>query len=240
VIDLHCHLLPEIDDGPQDIEEALALSKLAAENGVQWAAVTPHIRPGRWNNDSEVIQNSLQAFRSELRLHGIPLNLTMAAEVRICGEFLNLLAENRIPFLGNFEGQRVLLLEFPSSHIPVGTEKLFHWLISQNIKPLIAHPERNKTFMHDPSKLIPYIKLGCLFQVTAGSLIGQFGPGANKLAIDLLEANLITILASDTHNIRHRPPNLMLGYEAARQRIGKTKAWQLVYDTPSKIIRSSC
>lgn len=238
MIDLHCHLLPGIDDGPETLDEAVCLAKQMAEGGVTHAVVTPHIHYGRWDNTPEIIKKSLNELQQGIELEGIPLTLGYAAEVRIDVDVLAAVPQGNIPFLGVYQGKRVMLLELPHSNIPMGTEQIVQWLLKQNILPMIAHPERNKDVMRRYEKLASLVELGCLFQVTAGSLVGQFGNAAQEIAERMLNAGLVTILASDAHHIQRRPANLGEGYQAAASLVGEHEAMSLVKDRPLAIASS--
>lgn len=238
MVDIHCHLLPGIDDGPDTLEQALELCRMAVSAGISHVVTTPHIHPGRYENDLKGINQVLQDFRAELLRHDIPLNLSAAAEVRIGPEILGMVADNRVPFLGEWQGKRVMLLELPHSQVPVGSDKLVRWLVQRNILPMIAHPERNKDVMRDLSKLHPFVEMGCLFQVTAGSVAGRFGEAAQERAHELLEKGWVTVLASDAHNAGPRPPLLTEGREAAAAIVGEARSWELVRDNPAEIVRS--
>ncbi len=236
MIDIHCHLLPGIDDGPPDMEAALELARQALADGVTHAVVTPHIHHGRWENSITGIQQGVAQFRQALREAAIPLALGYAGEVRIGPEILSMLPAKQIPFLGSWEGKQVMLLEMPHSHILPGTDKIVAWLLKQNVLPMIAHPERNKDVMRKPEKLKPLIEMGCLFQVTAGSVAGQFGEAAQERAEELLEQGVVTVLASDAHHVGRRPVNLSVGRDAAARLIGAEAAKILVHDNPLKIV----
>ncbi len=238
MLDLHCHLLPEVDDGPASMDEALALCQLALDNGITHAVVTPHIHPGRYANDRESIARAVAGLRQALAGAGIPLQLGMAAEVRLDTEVLPLVMQDRVPFLGEWQGRRVMLLEFPHSHIPPGTDRLVTWLLKQNVLPLIAHPERNKDVMRDLNKIRPFVDMGCLLQVTAGALAGRFGELAEERAVAIVSAGWATILASDAHNLKARPPELREGLAVATELLGEAQARALVYDRPWQIAAS--
>ncbi len=236
MIDIHCHLLPGIDDGPKSLRDSLKLARQAVANDVTHAVVTPHIYHGRWDNSLQVIAEATDELRKALAQSGIPLTLGFAAEIRIGAEIMTMLSEGEIPFLGSWQGQRVMLLEMPHSHILPGTEKIVVWLLKHGVLPMIAHPERNKDVMRKLSKLQPLIDLGCLFQVTAGSVVGQFGELAMQRAKELLDMGVVTVLASDAHHSKRRPVNLNAGHLAAEKFIGKAIAKALVYDNPLKIV----
>ena len=237
MIDLHCHLLPGIDDGPDTLEEALALARIAVANGITHSVVTPHIHPGRWENDAAIIQRNLDTFRAAIDAAGIPLELGFAGEVRLGAEVLMMVQGGEIPFYGEYEGRKVFLLELPHSHVPPGSDKLITWLLDQGILPMIAHPERNKEVMRRFEKIEPFVAQGCLLQVTAGSVAGQFGEVAQATAWRLLEKGYVTILASDAHNAQRRPPELTHGRDAAAEIVGAQLAEEMVTSRPWELVK---
>jgi len=236
MIDLHCHLLPGIDDGPESLDEAIALAAHAVKSGITYAVVTPHVHIGRYENDLPSIRRDLAKFQAELDSLKIPLRLGLGGEVRLGAEVMDLVAESRIPFLGERDGYRIMLLEFPHGHIPVGADKFVAWLLKNRIRPLIAHPERNGEIMDDVNKLTPFVTMGCMLQLTAGSVEGRFGEPARERAVDLLRRGWVSVLASDAHNLEHRPPELEPGRRAAEEIVGERESWRLVRETPRSIL----
>jgi protein-tyrosine phosphatase len=239
MIDLHCHLLPGIDDGPETLEEALEMARIAVANGIEAAHVTPHLQPGRWDNDQPKIAAAVEAYRAALAQAGIPLEIGFAAEVRLDYEILPLIEAGRVPFLGTLEGFQVMLLEFPHSHVPVGADKFVAWLLERNIRPMIAHPERNKDLMRDPARLAPFVEQGCLLQVTADAVAGGFGELSATRAREFLERGWVTVLASDAHDTTDRPPRIAPGRDAAAKIVGEEEAWRLTQGTPLSIVRGT-
>ena len=237
MIDLHCHLLPGIDDGPETLEQALELARIAVANGITHSVVTPHIHPGRYENDRVSIEASLAAFRGAIEEAGIPLQLGYAGEVRLGAEVLMMVLQGQVPFYGEKDGKKVFLLELPHSHVPPGSDKLIRWLLDQDILPMIAHPERNKYIMRKLDKIQPFVEMGCLFQLTASSIAGLFGDQALDTARALLEKGCITILASDAHNATHRPPQLAHGRDAAAEIVGIEMAEAMVTSRPGELVR---
>ena len=235
MIDLHNHLLPGIDDGAPDLEQALALARIAVADGISHMVCTPHIHPGRYDNTPASIASALQQLRQGLQQENIPLQIASAAEVRFGVEIMSMVAEQSLPLLGEWQGKQVLLLEFPHSEVPHNAERLTAWLIQRHITPMIAHPERNKGLMAHPGRLKDFLKQGCLLQVTAGAVAGRFGPRAQQLAEALLKHGHVTLLASDAHNREHRPPVLSEGLASAAALIGDQAAEKLVKDNPWQI-----
>ncbi|SDU08062.1 tyrosine-protein phosphatase [Halopseudomonas salegens] len=238
MIDLHNHLLPGIDDGAPDLLTALKLARIAEQDGITHMVCTPHIHPGRYDNSPAIIGPTLALLQQALQDEGIQLQLASAAEVRFGVEIMAQHANGELPFLGQWQGKQVLLLEFPHSEIPFGAERLTDWLLQRDIIPMIAHPERNKGLMRQPSKLKPLLSQGCLLQITAGAVVGRFGDNARALATQLLKENRVTLLATDAHNLTHRPPVLSEGLAAAAALIGDSAAQQLVKDNPWQIAAS--
>jgi protein-tyrosine phosphatase len=236
VIDLHCHLLPGIDDGPEDLKTSLQLARHAVAAGIRISMVTPHMHAGRYENRAASIRLAAQEFQTVLDAEGIALRIHAAAEVRADHDVLRWVAEGQVPFLGTWRGERVMLLELPHSHVPIGADKLVEWLLKQGIRPMIAHPERNKDIMRSVDKLLPFVRLGCPLQVTAGAVAGAFGEAARVRAVDLLGRGWVTVLASDAHNLEVRPPELEPGRAAAAVIVGEAESWNLVRHRPAEIM----
>lgn len=235
MVDVHCHLLPAMDDGAQTEEEAIALARAAYNNGIRRLIVTPHLHVGRYDNTKNKIEEKLTLFKKSLQANGIEMQVGMAAEVRLSIEILSLLEKREIPFLGTWKNKNVLLLEMPHSHILQGTDKLIRWLLDRDILPMIAHPERNADIVRKFEKIYPFVEMGCLLQITSSSITGQFKSAIESVAMQLLEKGWVTVIASDAHNLSHRPPNLAEGWQAASRIVGEKAAWQLVSENPKKL-----
>ncbi|HEX2826108.1 MAG TPA: CpsB/CapC family capsule biosynthesis tyrosine phosphatase [Burkholderiales bacterium] len=236
MIDLHCHYLPGIDDGAQTLEESLDLARAAVSAGITTAVMTPHVHPGRYENNASSIAKLAAAFQRVLAHKQIPLAVRAGGEVRISADIIQMVEDQEIPFLGVSNGYRIMLLEFPHSHLLLGADKLVKWLLARRIRPLIAHPERNKEVMRSVDKIAPFVDMGCLLQLTGGSIIGHFGKPAQDCAQVLLERGWAHVVATDAHNLKHRPPNLDLAYAALVEMGGEALAQRLTRETPSKLI----
>ena len=131
-----------------------------------------------------------------------------------------------------------MLLEFPHSHIPPGAEPLVKKLLDLKVRPIIAHPERNKDVIRRRAKIEPFIEMGCFLQLTASAVAGRFGEGSYERAIELLESDAFMVLATDAHNLKGRDPDLHQGFEAAGEIIGAKAARKLVFDNPMAIVHT--
>lgn len=236
MIDLHCHLLPGIDDGPDTLQESLELCRMAVADGISHAIVTPHIHPGRWENTRQSIEQACSQLQQNIEQQGIALKLGFAAEVRLSDQIMQQVANKEIPFYGVVDGYQIMLLEFPHGYIIPGSDKLVAWLLQRNIRPLIAHPERNRQVMKDLDQLIPFLDAGCWLQLTAGSLLGDFGEAAQTAAQKLLQNNDVKVVASDAHNTRARPPVLSKAFKWIAEHYDAARAEQLMLHAPLAIV----
>lgn len=235
MIDLHCHILPGIDDGAANIAESIALLRLAAADGITHMVATPHINPGYFDNSRVTINNSLAQLRAAIETEQLHIAITAAAEIRVTADLMLAVEKNQLPFLGSWQGNKVLLLEMPPSHIPPGSDKLIKWLNQKGITSMIAHPERNRDVQSNPLILEPFKRLGCLFQLTASSLLGDLGERHQVTARQLVQNRLYHIMASDCHNVSRRPPRLTNSLNEVIKLTDAEYARTLVNDNPQLI-----
>ncbi len=236
MIDLHTHFLHGIDDGAQTLEESLGLARASVADGVTVCAMTPHIHPGRFENFKSRLSLQVEAFRAALKHHNIPLRITLGAEVRLSIESLEQVLSGEVPFLGRVGGCHIMLLEFPHQTLPLGSMQFINKLLSLNIRPLIAHPERNKAVMADPRRVQPFLDAGCWLQVTAGAIVGDFGETAKKVALQLMDNDQVHLIASDAHNLGARAPSMGLARTALTKRYGAAATQLLVRDRAASIL----
>lgn len=236
MIDLHCHYLPFVDDGPVSVQQAVDLVALSLSRGISHAVLTPHFYPGVWNNTLETLRPGFDAFVRLLAQSELDMHLTLAGEVRLHPECLDMAAHGTLPTLGVWEGDRVVLLELPDGQIPVGADAAVSLLRSRGYRPMIAHPERNKDVMADYRRMKPFVDAGCLLQLTAASVIGGFGASAQRAALQLLDVGAVAVIATDAHNVAHRPPLLAEARAALLARYGAQVAEELTLTTPARIL----
>lgn len=239
MIDIHSHILPGIDDGARTLDEALDMLRIAIDQGVTTQVLTPHIHIGRFNNTKQHIEQEFTKFKDQVDAANLNIKLLLGAECRIGPEVMQLVNNNAIPWLGEYEDQKTFLLEFPRTEIPFGSDNLVKWLLSKNCLPIIVHPERNTTFLNNRNKLQTFIDLGCPLQITASSITGKFGSDVQQMCEELLIAEQITAIASDCHNLKGRTPDLLTGLEKARSIIGTEKSNLLVTDKPEVLINNN-
>jgi protein-tyrosine phosphatase len=238
MIDLHCHLLPGIDDGPKTEEDALELAHIASVNGITHAIVTPHIIPGRYDNTLHSIKTVFSGYYKRVKQENNSLQLGMAAEIRIDPIIKNMVETDSVPFLGEDNGFNIVLLEFPHDVLPPGSIEMVEWLLKRHIRPMIAHPERNQAVIRKFNVIEPFVKSGCLLQITSGSLSGVFGNEPKKTAKKLLKKGWVNVIASDAHNNHKRKPEIEPGRQIAEKIVGVTESWAMVRGRPQVYTRN--
>ncbi len=233
MIDLHCHLLPGIDDGAPDLDTALAMARMASADGITTCACTPHIHPGRYDNEAVGIARARDEFAGALADAGVELELTLGADARITPEMLPDLRSGRIPTL---HGSRYFLCE-PSHHVPLpGLPALVQRLLAAGYVPVITHPERLRYIDTHYQQFLDAARMGAWVQLTAGALTGRFGSRPQAAAQRLLQDGVVHLLATDAHNTGNRAPLLAEGREAAAQLVGEEESWRLVRERPQAVL----
>ncbi|ALV21546.1 tyrosine-protein phosphatase [Carnobacterium antarcticum] len=233
MIDLHCHILPGIDDGAKTMDDSLAMAHAAVAEGITHILATPHYKNGRWDNEKIDILRDVENLQNELNNRDIPLTVFPGQEVRIIGELIEDIQRNKIQFID--ETNQYLLIEFPTATIPAFTDSLFFSLQTKGITPIIVHPERNHAILNDSNKLLTLIEKGALAQLTAGSYVGTFGKKTQKLSKQLIEAGLVHFIASDAHNVQSRTFHLKEAYEKLEKEFDKKKVQQFKQTTKDLI-----
>jgi len=239
MIDIHSHILPNIDDGARNTEEALDMLRMAVDNGVTTQVLTPHIHQGRFDNTKHGIEQKFSQFIENVDAANISIKLLLGAELRIGPEIMTMINNDQVPWLGECQQQNTFLLEFPRNDIPFGSDNLVRWVLSKNCLPIIVHPERNRTFINHPEKLQVFIDLGCPIQITACSLTGRFGDDVQKFSEQLLIDEKVSAIASDCHNLKGRTPDLQAGFEHAKSIVGEQQASTLVNLIPNTLIHNN-
>src|SRR5690606_29865623 len=167
---------------------------------------------------------------------GIDLKVLLGGEVRLHPDALDLLVADDLPVIGMIGADRLVLLEFPDGQLPAGAEVACRYFADRGLARLLAHPGRHQEVMRDPQRIQPFVDSGCLLQVTAASVVGRFGPQALQAAHQLLAKGLVAVVATDSHNLLHRPPILNEAREAIAKLYGSGLAHRLTEETPAAII----
>jgi protein-tyrosine phosphatase len=211
VIDLHCHVLPGIDDGPETIEGSVALARAAAAAGTRTLVATPHVS-SRYHNDAATIAQLVDELNVRLASEGVPLEVLPGAEIAIASVVE--IESRQLPRLGLGGGQW-LLMEPPFTPIVTGLENILSSLQREGHRILLAHPERCPAFHRDPAMLESLVASGVITSITAGSLVGRFGGEVRRFAVGLVRDGMVHNVASDAHDPTQRPPGMAAELEHA-------------------------
>jgi protein-tyrosine phosphatase len=229
VIDLHAHVLPGLDHGPRDWDEAVAMCRIAVADGIRTLAATPHVS-GEFPNRAEHIEAAVAKLRRRLAAEGVPLEVVAGGDYRARPD---LGPDNVLTLGGN---GRYFLLEFPYEALPPHADDFVRMLVGRGLTPIVTHPERTASLQREWSALGPLVGEGALVQVTAGSLLGHFGPAAAAVATRLLREGWVHLLASDAHWSHERVPHLAEGRDAAARIVGAQAAAALVEAHPRAVL----
>ena len=196
MIDIHNHLLPELDDGPQTQKETLEICKEAEKYDIHKIVATPHYWEGKYIPKGDFVRKKIQEINNKLNEKEIQVEILPGHEVFITENILEKIKEEDILFIND---SKYILLEIPMDHLPDYLDQLFYDLSVLGYKPIIAHPERNKEVIKNPDILYKWVKEGIIFQLNAGSLFGVYGADVKKTALELVDNYLVQVIASDCH-----------------------------------------
>lgn len=235
MIDLHSHILPGIDDGAKTLDVSLEMARIAVADGITVMACTPHIYPGMYMNDGPGIDTARKLLQDELDEAGIALKLVLGADVHLVPGLLDGLRSGIVPTI---HASRYFLLEPSHTTPPPRLEESVFNLVAAGYTPIITHPER-LTWVEDHYPMFKrLISQGAWMQVTAGALLGNFGPRAKLWSERFVGEGHTHILATDAHSAGRRSPQLTPALSVAEQLIGATEARRLVYDRPLAILEN--
>ena len=221
MLDLHCHILPGVDDGPKDWEMSLEMAKAAVDEGITHILATPHHMNRHWINSKSEVLMLVNELQQRIDNENIPLTIFPGQEVRLHGEILQNIQKDEICFID--ELNQYILIEFPTATVPDYADRLFYEMQSAGITPVIVHPERNHAILKDPSILYEFVSRDILTQLTAASYLGLFGKEIEKLSTQLIEHNLVHFLASDAHNVTSRNFYMKEAFKKLEKEYGKEK-----------------
>lgn len=219
MIDIHCHILPGIDDGSADMASSLEMAKMAARDGIRTIIATPHL--GSVEYPKQKLLETLAHLNTELKNQQIPITVLFGAEVQ---------SHIALQVMDNFclAGSSFMLVEFPHTYLPADVENLIYDLVTNKITPIIAHPERNSQVAREPWLLTSLIELGAKIQLTAESITGEQGITARQCSDYLLQNKQVHYIGTDSHSPGFRKPILSKAVKQASKIIGKSEAQKLV------------
>ena len=230
MIDIHCHLLPEVDDGPKSWEMAVEMCRMAVADGITHSVATPHAND-RYAYDRVYLCGLLEQLKQKV---GPELQLTLGCDFHLSFENLERVLEH--PHTYTIGETNYLLIELSNYSVPTQLAECFTRLGDRGLTPILTHPERNPILQQTPQRILEWAEQGCLMQVTASALTGFWGERPEIVARWLLERSAVHVLSSDAHDTKRRVPNLAVGYAAAEKIVGAAYAEALVEGNPGAIV----
>jgi protein-tyrosine phosphatase len=227
VVDIHCHILPGIDDGARTLEESVAMARMAAASGTTDIVATPHAN-NRYVYDEAVVEEKLAALRAAL---GGAIRLHRGCDFHLTPE--NIRDALAAPAKYSLAGRGYLLVEFSDHSVPETAGEIFRKMLGAGLYPVVTHPERNPLLRERLELLELWVDQGCFVQVTALSVLGRFGKGAKEVADRLLRSSLVHFLASDAHDCERRTPVLDTTWKHMSKEFGEGTARGLLVNNPT-------
>jgi protein-tyrosine phosphatase len=234
-VDLHCHCLPCVDDGPDTMVESLALCRALVEDGITTAIATPH-QLGRYagRNGAASVREGVAALNRSLMVEGIPLRVFAGADVRVDERIVRLLDDDHVLTLA--DRNVYVLLELPHDTF-IEPAALIKQLVDLGRRPIVSHPERHRHLTANPHLIEPWLRGGAEMQITAGSLVGDFGGTALRAAWYWLETGAAALVASDAHDVKDRPPRMSKAIELIARRLGEDVARRVCGENPWRVLQ---
>jgi protein-tyrosine phosphatase len=231
-VDIHCHLLPGLDDGAAGWDDALKMAEMAVADGIGTIVATPHQLGSHAKNSGETIRAAAVRFQRFLDARRLPLRVLPGADVRIEPDLLPKIRRGEVVTLA--DRRRHVLIELPHD-VYVPLERLLAELASAGLVGILSHPERNLGILNQPGILRPLVERGCLMQVTAGSLTGAFGAEIQKFTESLFEQRLVHFVSTDAHGTKTRPPLLRPAFERVAKLAGEDAARDMCCRHPGAV-----
>lgn len=235
MIDIHCHILPGLDDGAKNPAAALEMARRAGADGISTIVASPHVITGLYRNTREVILAATGQFNALLQKNEIPLTVLPGAEYQLEPDLPGRLARGELLTIN--DGGRYLLVELPAAFVPDYTVPVIYDLLLQGVVPVMAHPERNAGLIKNPALLYDLVTRGTLAQITAASLTGRFGATSAAVARLFLEHGCAHFIATDAHSTRDRAPVLAAAALEVARLTGQERAQSLVSGNPGRAVK---
>jgi protein-tyrosine phosphatase len=232
VIDIHCHILPEVDDGPKSWETAEAICRMAFQDGIEHIIATPHAND-RYFYDRAYLSELLRQLQQRI---GTNPQLSLGCDFHLSYE--NMQAALQTPERWCIAGTRYLLVEFNNFGIPQPMDDWLTQMCERGISPIVTHPERNPILQKTPERVLQWTELGCAVQVTASALTGGWGDRAGQLTRFFLKKKAVHFLATDAHDTVRRPPVLSAARKIVEKEFGAEYAAALTQENPAAVLRN--
>ena len=236
-VDVHCHCLCGLDDGPATMEDSVALCRALADDGITNVIAAPH-QLGRYDgrNEAAEIRKAVAALNTALGGAQVPLTVSPGADVRLDERIASLLEADHVMTLG--DGGKYLLVELPHDTF-IDPRPLLIRLASRGITTILSHPERHAVLAANPQAALPWVDQGAVLQITAGSLLGDFRSGAEQAAWHWLASGAAALVGTDAHNTAGRAPRMSAAIDVIAQRLGHLAARRVCIENPASVLHGN-
>lgn len=235
VIDIHCHILPGIDDGPHSLDESIAMVRQAVAQGVGVIIATPHYIPDEIEYNKEIIYDKVKLLQSKIDSEGIDCKIYTGMELYLTPQLIKHFDDNKIVTLAE---SKYVLVEFPIREGSSNLINLLHEIKIRGYNPIVAHPEKNMAILENPSLINQILEHKVLLQVNANSITGCGGPKIQKLAKDFVAQNLVSFVASDAHSLDRRPFCAEASIAALKKIVKPDVIQKMVHGNGEKILNN--
>lgn len=233
MIDIHCHILPEVDDGPKSWDVTIEMCRIAAADGITHTVATPHAND-RYTYDRRYLSKLLEELREKVRSE-LQLKFSLGCDFHLSFENLERVLEQ--PHDYTIGETKYLLIELSNFSVPTQLSDCFTRLADRGLTPILTHPERNPILQQSPQRVLEWAEQGVLVQVTGSSLTGFWGERPEIMGRWLLDRSAVHVLASDAHETKRRIPNLSAARAVAEKIVGGEYSDALVEGNPRAIVR---
>lgn len=233
IIDIHSHILPEVDDGASNMEETIAMLRIAYEQGIRKMVATPHYHLGKYESSIMVIEQSLERVRMEVKRQGIPMELVMGNEVYFHPEAISSVSVGNVSTLG---GSNCILVEFSPGSSHTYIRQALDFTIREGYTPVLAHVERYIELTKDIDYVASLIDMGCYIQMNAGSIAGNAGMKVKSFCKKLLKNELVHFIATDCHGAKSRTPELQKSVQYISKKFGDAYAKRIFIENPETML----
>ena len=229
MIDIHHHLLWDLDDGASSIETSLAMARIAADDGITHVVCSPHAN-GQYVYDSDIVTAKIDELQRLLDKEQVALKLGRGCDFHM--SYDNIQEAKADPTRYSINGLGYLLVELPDYSLPRGMTEILYELRLAGLTPILTHPERNPTLQADEARMLDWLRGGLLIQITSGSVLGHMGKKAERMSHQLLANRWVHFLATDAHNTTSRPPRMHEAFDIVAERYGPDYAHLLCVSNP--------
>ncbi len=235
-VDIHTHILPMVDDGPDELGEAMEMLEIAVRNGTSHIVLTPHyLTDDDRSKDlsKSQLEEKFEEFKKVALEEGCEISLYFGAEVHVTKEIDSIIEKNEIITINN---TKYVLLEFDFSEESDRALEITKKILNAGYLPIIAHPERYKFVKNDPALIIPFVQEGAILQINSSSILGENGAASQEAALTIINSELASIVASDSHGVFYRSPDLSEAYAFVSSIFSRRSSELLFFENPRLVL----